>query len=340
MKKIRGIWYKSFAVILLLGSVIASFIVPLSPGVISVTPAKLTPGSNQVVVEGYNTHFDKGNNKTWIITESGFAVEAGYSTPINDHLMEISVILPNQVPSQTFDLAINNPNDGTFFLDGAFYADKVLVKEMAMDSVPQIPLLEENYFSFPFKNILYESIRNLNFHVTMWFALMFCMTVSVYYSIKQLGTSAAFFDITASESAKVGLWFAIIGIVTGSIWARFTWGSWWVNDSKLNGAAISTLVYLAYFILRNSLQDEEKRARISAVYNIFAFVMLIVFIQILPRMTDSLHPGNGGNPAFSQYDLDNNMRMVFYPAIAGWILIASWMISLRRRMTLLKNIEK
>lgn len=91
------------------------------------------------------------------------------------------------------------------------------------------------------------------------------------------------------------------------------------------------LIYLAYFILRGSIDEEQKRARIAAVYNIFAYVMLIVFLMILPRMSDSLHPGNGGNPGFNAYDLDSNMRLVFYPAVIGWILMIVWIFTLRVR---------
>ena len=89
------------------------------------------------------------------------------------------------------------------------------------------------------------------------------------------------------------------------------------------------LFYFAYLILRSALPDEDKRARVSAIYNIFAFTMMLVFIGVLPRMTDSLHPGNGGNPGFGGYDLDGNMKMIFYPAIIGWSLLAVWILSLR-----------
>ena len=64
-------------------------------------------------------------------------------------------------------------------------------------------------------------------------------------------------------------------------------------------------------------------------------VVLIVFIMILPRLTDSLHPGNGGNPAFGKYDLDNDMRMVFYPAIIGWILLSIWILDVKIRLATL-----
>ena len=97
------------------------------------------------------------------------------------------------------------------------------------------------------------------------------------------------------------------------------------------------LMYAAYFILRQSTEDETKRAKLSAVYLVFAFPLMMAFIYILPRMTDSLHPGNGGNPAFGQYDLDNQMRLVFYPAIMGWTLLGVWITSIRIRIKKLWN---
>lgn len=185
--------------------------------------------------------------------------------------------------------------------------------------------------------ILHETIRNLYFHVTMWFGMMIILLVSVIYSIKYLSGYNQKHDIIANEAANVGVFMGFLGIITGSVWAQFTWGAWWVNDAKLNGAAITLLIYLAYFVLRSSLDDESKRARVAAVYNIFAYVMLIVFLMILPRLTDSLHPGNGGNPGFGGYDLNNNMKRVFYPAIIGWTLLGVWIMTIRVRM---KNIEE
>lgn len=191
----------------------------------------------------------------------------------------------------------------------------------------------------PRLDILNETIRNLYFHVTMWFGMMALLLISMIHSIKQLSSSSMLSDNKASAYANAGIMLGILGILTGSVWARFTWGAWWVNDPKLNGAAISLLIYFAYLILRGAIDEEQKRARISAVYNIFAFVMLMVFLMIYPRMNnvDSLHPGNGGNPAFSAYDLDARMRAVFYPAVLGWILIGSWIAQLIARSTEIKR---
>jgi heme exporter protein C len=73
------------------------------------------------------------------------------------------------------------------------------------------------------------------------------------------------------------------------------------------------------------VDDEIKRAKLSSVYNVFAFVIYFVFIWIVPRIQQSLHPGNGGNPGFNIYEQDNIMRMFFYPAVIGWIMLAFWM---------------
>jgi len=190
--------------------------------------------------------------------------------------------------------------------------------------VPELPIIE-------------QSIRNLFYHVSMWFAMVAMMAASFGNAIGFLTSENMARDRRSISLAETGIFFSVLGLLTGMLWAKFTWGAWWTNDPKLNGTAITMLIYLAYFVLRNSIDDPRKRARISGVYNIFAFVMMIVFIGILPRMTDSLHPGNGGNPGFNSYDLDNRLRLVFYPAVLGWILVGTWIASLRYRI---RNLEE
>ncbi|HZX75100.1 MAG TPA: cytochrome c biogenesis protein CcsA, partial [Cyclobacteriaceae bacterium] len=124
---------------------------------------------------------------------------------------------------------------------------------------------------------------------------------------------------------------------TGMIWANYAWGTPWHGDPKQNGSAITALIYLAYFVLRGSIDNKEQSARLSAVYNIFAFAAMIPLIFIIPRMTDSMHPGNGGNPGFNMYDLDSRMRPIFYAANIGWISIGAWIATMRVRS---KKIEE
>lgn len=190
--------------------------------------------------------------------------------------------------------------------------------------VPDLPILE-------------QSIRNLFYHVPMWFGMTLLLMASMVYSIKFLSNQKIENDIKSAAYANAGIWFGVMGLITGMIWAKNTWGTYWTNDPKLNSAAIGMLIYLAYTVLRSSIDDEEKRARVSAVYNVFSFPIFCVLVFVLPRLTDSLHPGNGGNPGFNSYDLDSRLRMVFYPAVIGWSIIGFWIADLSIRYKKLEN---
>ncbi|WP_140938112.1 cytochrome c biogenesis protein CcsA [Sphingobacterium lumbrici] len=189
----------------------------------------------------------------------------------------------------------------------------------------------------PVLPILNETIRNIYFHVPMWFSMITLYLISVIFSVKYLNSGERNHDIMAVEAVNVGILFCFLGLLTGMQWANITWGDPWPNDPKLNGSAIATLMYLAYLVLRNALEEEQKRAKISAVYNIFAFPIMIVLIYILPKLTDSLHPGSGGNSTFSDIDMDNSIRPVFYTAVMGWMLTGIWICTLRYRLRLIEN---
>lgn len=186
-----------------------------------------------------------------------------------------------------------------------------------------------------------ETIRNLYYHVCMWFSMMILYTASVVQSIKYLSSGNLSRDIRSSSYAAVGTFMGLLGYSTGAIWASYTWadpnnpaftsfGSI-MREPKLIGAAIALLIYGAYFILRSSITDIDQKARVSAVYNIFAYAMLFPSIWIIPRLLPSLHPGQEGNPALNFNDIDARMRMVFYPAVAGWTLLGVWIASLKIR---------
>lgn len=188
----------------------------------------------------------------------------------------------------------------------------------------------------PKKYIVNETIRNLYFHVPMWMGMLTVMVISVYFSIRYLRHNREEDDLAAVECVNTGLFFYVLGLVTGMVWAKYTWGEYWSSDPKQNSAAIGFLLYAAYLVMRNAIDEEQKRAKISAVYNIFAFPIMVVLLFVLPRLTDSLHPGNGGNPGFGGSDLDDTMRISFYPAMLGWSFIALWIATLRYRIRLIE----
>ncbi len=193
----------------------------------------------------------------------------------------------------------------------------------------------------PYVGNLYQSIRNFFFHVPMWFGQFALLSISLYYSIAYLRKQNLKYDIYAAEFAKTGILFGFLGLVTGSIWASFTWGEPWSNDPKQICAAIAELIYFAYVVLRGSMTDLDRKAKVSAVYNIFSFFIYIPLIFIIPRLVQSLHPGGmegadgGGNPALGGGSLDATMRVIFWPAVVGWILLGYWISSLKIRLQLL-----
>jgi heme exporter protein C len=190
---------------------------------------------------------------------------------------------------------------------------------------------------------LHQTIRNFYFHVPMWFGQMGLLTLSLGYSIAYLRTQNLKYDIYAGEFAKTGIIFGFLGLLTGAIWAKYTWGEFWSNDPKQMAAAIAVLIYLAYVVLRGSMPDMDKRARVSSVYNIFAYFIYIPLIMILPRLVESLHPGGmegakgGGNPALGGGSLDGTMHIFFWPAVFGWLLLGIWISNLKIRLWLLAN---
>jgi len=328
----RHWWWKIAAIALLFTASVAGLYIPLSPALVHVSPDRFGAGLVKVQVTGYNTRF---HSDVAVRLENGGDTFCPAQVEVLDatHL-ELTLVVPAGLREAMTDLVV-----GDLRYPGAFYTKGGGEGFPAMDCGDAIPVEEEQHFTFPNRSILYESIRNLHFHVPMWFTMVALMSLSVWHSIKGLGSNSLEHDRAAVGAVDVGLWFCALGLLTGALWARATWGTFWTNDVKLNGAAVTALIYLAYLVLRASVTDPAKRARLSAIYNIFAFALLVLFLFVVPRINavDSLHPGNGGNSGFSDLDLDNRLRIVFYPAVAGWVLLGLWMADLRIRMARLSE---
>lgn len=343
---LRKRWWKYISVVLLLYAIIAGLYIPLSTGITDVQPEVITAGVPQkVILKAYNAAFDKLEQVPQVVLKKGELNLCAAAVEVLDkHTLQVTFNTPGNMPIEgkrrLFDVIVHDKLDGTFFLvNGISIAAGADTGSLAPYTSCEIDfgMAQPAHTTFPYREILYESIRNLYFHVPMWFTMAFLLLFSFVSSILFLGGNKHLYDVFASQAALVGLLFGTLGILTGMTWANYTWGQPWPNDPKLNGAAVGMLIYLAYFVLRGSLTNELTRAKVSAVYNIFAFILYIVFIFVLPRLTDSLHPGNGGNPAFGSYDLDNTMRPVFYSAAAGFILLGHWIMSLRIRYVLLQQ---
>lgn len=184
--------------------------------------------------------------------------------------------------------------------------------------IPEIPILE-------------QTARNIFFHVPMWMAMYAMFLTSCIYSIRYLNSPEPIFDIKAEASARVGMIFGLCGLLTGSLWARFTWGTWWTfAEPKMNLAALAMMIYVAYLVLRSAFDDEDKRAKIAAVYNIFAVTTIPFLLYVVPRQLTSLHPGADGNPAFSEITAAE-LRFILYPAMIGFIALSFWVYDIMHR---------
>lgn len=317
-------------------------IVPLKPGILSSQPLKAQFDSSVVLeVECYNTHLDQ-TSEVQAFLKHGDAVIKANKIEITDAthanlFFDLPASQDNKQISPT--LLIDNPIDGIAILPSALIITGNGNKNTLQKWAPlDIESLHQNEnFLFPFRNVLHETIRNTFFHVAIWFAMFILFIVSLIHSIRYLRKGNHYHDRVALAFTQVGIVFGLVGLATGSVWAKYTWGAFWTSDIKLNMSAIAILIYLAYLILRASITDTDSRARLSAAYNIFSFCMLIPLIMIVPRLTDSLHPGNGGNPALGGEDMDNTLRMVFYPAVIGLTLLGVWLSSLSYRIHVLKE---
>ncbi|NNF58028.1 MAG: cytochrome c biogenesis protein CcsA [Rhodothermaceae bacterium] len=184
--------------------------------------------------------------------------------------------------------------------------------------------------------ILEHSARNLYFHVPMWFVLMIGFLLTGYHSLRYLTTGRRLHDVRAEQAAVVATVFGVLGFITGTIWARFTWYAgtnvWWNADPRQVMVVIQLLICGAYFVLRGALEDERLQARLAAVYALFALTTMPFLLYVLPRRMASLHPGAEGNPAFSEMDIAPEMRWVFYAAVIGFFLLFGWIYTLRVRI--------
>jgi heme exporter protein C len=367
---VRRSWWKVLAVLLVLYGLMAGLLIPLKPNLLSVSPRSAKLGETVTLdVVGYNTSFSgegAGAMNAWLIAgdSTDLSLRAEAVEVIDDRRARMTFRLPNYLPDLEADKAtlaiyVNSPGDGAFvdpiglFLRQETPASSQLEAETPWraTSIKKGDLKASPITTFPYRGHLAESIRNTYFHVSLWFAMMFIFIAAVTYAIKYLlrsryNSNEDIFTVSYRDKAdywsvaftSVGMLFGVLGLLTGAVWAKYTWGSYWSWDIKQFTTLIALMIYAGYFVLRASFPDPEQRARLGAAYNIFAFACLIPLIYILPRLSgNSLHPGAAGNPAFGGEDLDNTMRMVFYPIIIGWTLFGFWMTGVGYRARLLKE---
>jgi heme exporter protein C len=201
--------------------------------------------------------------------------------------------------------------------------------------LPMTPEAKE-WYEFPVIPGLEEKARILFFHVpTAWLATL-GFIVSMIYAIRYLRGRRYDDDIRSSSAASIGFLFCLLATVTGAIWARFSWGTFWNWDPRQTSIFVLLLIYGAYFALRSAVDIEEKRAALSAVYAIIAAVVMPFFMFVMPRVLASLHPQPVLNVQ-GRTEMNPAMLVLLLSSFAGFTGLAAWMWNLQVRMLRLES---
>jgi heme exporter protein C len=173
-----------------------------------------------------------------------------------------------------------------------------------------------------------ESTRILYFHVPCAWLATIAFLISAIAGILYLRKSSRIYDLWASSSAQIGLIFTILATITGSIWAKAIWHSYWNWDPRETSIFILLLIYAAYFALRSAVENEEQKARLSSVYSILAFVTVPFLIFIVPRMVESLHPDPLINTK-GKIEMNSKMLTVFLGSLSGFTGLFVWLLKIK-----------
>ena len=213
----------------------------------------------------------------------------------------------------------------------------VIIAGIAIPMVAQ----PQSFLEFPIIPGLEDKARNIFFHVPMAWTSVLGFLIALYYGFKYLRTKNLDYDIKSVSSARLGMLFCVLATVTGSIWAKFNWGSFWNWDPRETSIFILLLIYGAYFALRSALGSDEVRARLSAVYAILAGLTAPFFIFIMPRVVGGLHPGakgdTSGSTPVAQLRMPPNMRFVFFAGLIGFSLLFIWLLNVRIRVARMEH---
>lgn len=166
--------------------------------------------------------------------------------------------------------------------------------------------------------------RVFYFHVSSGWVGFFAFGVTAVAGIAYLVTKRRRWDSVALSSVEIGVVFTTANVISGSIWAKPTWNTWWPwNDPRITSAAIVWLIYIAYLMLRNAIDDPERRARLASVYGIVGFISVpVTFLSI--RWWRTIHPaviGSASETAQGGFDLAGTMVIALLFSVFTFTLL-------------------
>ncbi|MFI5370733.1 MAG: cytochrome c biogenesis protein CcsA [Candidatus Eisenbacteria bacterium] len=188
----------------------------------------------------------------------------------------------------------------------------------------------------PLVPVLGATTRVLYFHIPAAWVTVLALGWSMVHSILYLRTRRLEHDDHAAAAAEIGLLFCIVAAVSGALWAKAMWGAYWNWDPRETSIFFIMLIYAAYLALRAAVDDQARRARLSAIYSSIAFVAVPFLIFIVPRIYFTLHPDPIINTR-GKVDMDPRIRWVFLAMLLGMTGVYLWVQQLRVRVVRLER---
>ena len=196
------------------------------------------------------------------------------------------------------------------------------------------------WYQFPDIPGLGEKAKIIFFHVpTAWLSVL-AFLMAMVFGVKYLRNKNLDDDSKSHAALQLGMMFCVLATVTGSIWAKFNWGTFWNWDPRETSIFILLLIYGSLFALRSAVENEDKRARLSAVYSIIAFLTVPFFIFIMPRIMTGLHPGSANDDNSGpvvDFKMNVNMQVVFFISLTSFTILYLWIWKIRSRMIIIKE---
>jgi heme exporter protein C len=327
--KPKALWWKVIAIVMVAFALILTILPPVSGNLATARYIK------EGFYENLNLHITNKTENHYFDAQSGIWFvyfgnkPADLSDPTGVNFNRKLVIHSKELPH-------------------GFSEDSELVIKAGYDKENDaIKFIETKYvnplFDYPFVPNLDERIKILNLHVPMAWIAVIAYLMSMIYAIRYLKSGDLKWDINTASAAALGNLFAILATVTGMLWAKYNWGTYWNWDPRQTSIFVLILIYAAFFALRAAIDNPERRAKLSSVYSIISFVTVPFLVFILPRMASGLHPGsaddvNAGPLVSAQPSaLDTNLVWGFGLSLFAFTVIYFWLFNILVRMNIIKN---
>jgi len=182
-----------------------------------------------------------------------------------------------------------------------------------------------------------ETSRILFFHVPQAWIATLAFLISMIASAVYLAKRRVRADYLAQSAAELGFLFCVLATITGSVFAKATWGAFWNWDPRQTSIVILLMIYGAYFAIRSAVSDPDRRRVFAGVYSILAFVTVPFLVFVVPRITTSLHPENTMNPASP--GMDPKTLKVFLGSLFAYTGLFVWMLRLKIRVLRIEGLR-